>query len=313
MRVAVEAEGRPGWSHDEQTLETAAQYVETAADLIVLRAVSPRMRRAVERIAAARYPRHVRLAAAWDDSSPSWVALRQCARGTDRALGELHIREPCPSREALRRCATRGAAYALAELSRVLWEARCPAARAAAQVALRDAARADDSETIEDLVDKGVHLELALDVEHPMPRVQAMPMLHAAAMDGRAQALGALLASGADALRTHSDGSLPTNLAAQYGRRACVALLLREAPLCLNARDGFGSTPLHAAVLMGERAIVEDLLSLEADTHVQGNSGLNALELAQRRERRRQKLGQATAEDAALVALIARHHERGIS
>ena len=42
--------------------------------------------------------------------------------------------------------------------------------------------------------------------------------------------------------------------------RACVALLMREARVCLDARDGFGSTPLHAAVLMGEREIVEDLL-----------------------------------------------------
>ena len=258
-------EPKPGWSHDEQTLETAAQYVAAAADLAALRAVSPRVRHAVAHVAQARYPRHARLAAARGDSpSPSW--------------------------EALCRCATHGAARALGELSRSLWETRGAAARTAAQGALRAAARADDAAAIARLVDAGVHLEL--DAEH------AMPVLHAAAMDGRARALAELLASGADALRTHADGSLPANLAAHYGRRACVALLMREARVCLDARDGFGSTPLHAAVLMGEREIVEDLLALGADTRLRSNSGRDALALAQRRE------------NSVLIALIARHRAR---
>ena len=85
--------------------------------------------------------------------------------------------------------------------------------------------------------------------------------LGAAAFRSRAQAVGALLAAGADPNRAMSDGTTPLMLAAASGSTACVAALVRGGARVDTTHPGHGHTALHSAAGEGHKEVVSLLLA----------------------------------------------------
>jgi ankyrin repeat protein len=109
------------------------------------------------------------------------------------------------------------------------------------------------------------------------------PALHLAAFFGRADALDALLAAGAD-VRAWSDNeeantALHAALAGRGGLRIVTALLVRGADV--NARAGGGYTPLHIAAFNGQAALIDVLLAHGAAAEARADDGRTALAVAE--------------------------------
>ena len=124
--------------------------------------------------------------------------------------------------------------------------------------------------------------------------------LHLAAFFGRADAVAALLAAGADARAVSANATANTPLHAALAGRAGLeivdALLARGADA--GAVAGAGVTPLHLAATRGDAALVKRLLARGADPRaamttgrtpadIAGDRGHMELSIALRRARRR--------------------------
>jgi ankyrin repeat protein len=83
-----------------------------------------------------------------------------------------------------------------------------------------------------------------------------------------------------------SDGTMsPLHLAAQYGYKEAVALLLAN-KADVNIKNGTGMTPLHFAVESGNKDIVKLLIANKADINARGNEGNTPLHTGVRRPRK---------------------------
>lgn len=88
---------------------------------------------------------------------------------------------------------------------------------------------------------------------------QGRTMLHLAAMEGRADAIDALLRHGAGVDAVDQEGWTPLHHAAERGDTGLVKLLL-EHGAAVDAADWKGRTALHVASLKGEAEPVEQLI-----------------------------------------------------
>lgn len=108
--------------------------------------------------------------------------------------------------------------------------------------------------------------------------------LHLAAHFGHRQAVELLLEDGADP-RARSRNDLyntPLN-AAVFGRQVDVARLLLERGADVNARQKGGWTPLHRAAYLGDEAMVTMLLEAGADAGARTDDGRTAADIARSR------------------------------
>ena len=108
---------------------------------------------------------------------------------------------------------------------------------------------------------------------------QGRTRLHAAAMEGRRDEIGALIAGGADINARDNAGAASLHLAAGFGHRSVVELLLTMGA-DVNARNGTGDTPLHAAAYWGQLGVVIQLVSFGADPGARNKDGLTPLAVA---------------------------------
>ncbi len=88
---------------------------------------------------------------------------------------------------------------------------------------------------------------------------------------GDEEALGALLASGANINVRDDSGCTPLHLAALNGLKSKVAFLLAHGAT-VNANDNFLSTPLHLAVLRFHPEVMKSLLTNKADVNAPSNA-----------------------------------------
>jgi len=109
------------------------------------------------------------------------------------------------------------------------------------------------------------------------------PALHLAAYFGRAEAVEALLAAGADVTLLSDNDERNTALhAALAGRRVpriVLALLGRGAGV--DTRAGGGYTPLHIEAFHGDVAFIQMLLAHGADATARADDGRTALAIAE--------------------------------
>ena len=121
-----------------------------------------------------------------------------------------------------------------------------------------------------------------------------MAPIHHAALDGDAEALRRLLASGEspDALYHENAFHLtktPLHLLClrdNGGDRAACFELLRDAGANLEASDSKGYRPLHFAAERGKKKMVSLLVQARVNVDATGNHGVTALHLAARSSRR---------------------------
>mmetsp|Transcript_28968 Transcript_28968/g.93398 ORF Transcript_28968/g.93398 Transcript_28968/m.93398 type:complete len:464 (+) Transcript_28968:213-1604(+) len=163
---------------------------------------------------------------------------------------------------------------AFAEASREIWRRLDEADRTSAAKRLREAVRENDPRAVESLVSVGVDVDFRLETY--------LPPVHAAAFNGYAEALDALLRCGAR-VDVDVDGNLPLGLASQDGRVASVKVILAHHPDTVNLKNTNGFTPLIAAVVVGELAVCRELVRRGADTNCTTPNGVSALALARRR------------------------------
>lgn len=92
-----------------------------------------------------------------------------------------------------------------------------------------------------------------------------------------------LIALGADVNECDCNGVTPLWLAAQQSNYEAAKILI-EHGANLEARDRFGSSPLHRAIIHSKLAkddrTIKLLLDAGADIHCQNNSGITPLKLA---------------------------------
>lgn len=113
---------------------------------------------------------------------------------------------------------------------------------------------------------------------------QGRTRLHAAALEGRRDEAGALIAAGADINARDNAGSAPLHLAAGFGQRAVVDLLLTMGA-DVDARNAAGDTPLHAAAYWGQLGVVVQLVESGADPGARNKDGLTPLGVAEKQNR----------------------------
>ncbi len=113
---------------------------------------------------------------------------------------------------------------------------------------------------------------------------QGRTRLHAAAVEGRRDEAGALIAGGADINARDNAGSAPLHLAAGFGQRAVVELLLTMGA-DVDARNATGDTPLHAAAYWGQLGVVVQLVESGADLNARNKDGLTPLAVAEKQNR----------------------------
>ncbi len=103
----------------------------------------------------------------------------------------------------------------------------------------------------------------------PAPKESATSLhsaaLHSAARNGDVEAIGALLAAGADPGAQAKDGLTPLHVAAQEGQAAAIAALLDGGADPGARAYEYGLTPLHAAASEGHAAAIAALLAAGAD------------------------------------------------
>lgn len=113
---------------------------------------------------------------------------------------------------------------------------------------------------------------------------QGRTRLHAAAMEGRRDEAGSLIAGGADINARDNAGAAPLHLAAGFGHRSVVELLLIMGA-DVNARNGAGDTPLHAAAYWGQLGAAIQLVESGADPGARNKDGLTPLGVAEKQNR----------------------------
>jgi ankyrin repeat protein len=109
------------------------------------------------------------------------------------------------------------------------------------------------------------------------------PALHLAAYFGRAEAVEALLAAGADVEALSDNAERNTALhAALAGRRVPrIVLALLGSGAAINTRAGGGYTPLHIEAFHGDVAFIQMLLAHGADATARADDGRTALAIAE--------------------------------
>jgi ankyrin repeat protein len=112
------------------------------------------------------------------------------------------------------------------------------------------------------------------------PGLQATPM-HAAAAQGHAQVLAALLEHGAGIDPADRDGNTPLVNAAYHGHLEAVRLLIARGAN-VNAATADGSTALAAAVYSGSGDVLRELLAHGAAPAVANKAGETPAALAER-------------------------------
>ena len=113
---------------------------------------------------------------------------------------------------------------------------------------------------------------------------QGRTRLHTAALEGRRDEAGALIAGGADINARDNAGAAPLHLAAGFGQRAVVDLLLTMGA-DVDARNAAGDTPLHAAAFWGQLGVVVQLVESGADVDARNKDGLTPLAVAEKQNR----------------------------
>lgn len=107
--------------------------------------------------------------------------------------------------------------------------------------------------------------------------------LHLAAIEGRRDVVGSLVAAGADVNARDNNGATPLCAAAGFGQRAVVDLLL-SLGADREARSYAGDTPLYTAAAWGHLAVVELLIEFGADVNARNKAGLTPLRAAESRK-----------------------------
>jgi hypothetical protein len=107
--------------------------------------------------------------------------------------------------------------------------------------------------------------------------------LHLAAIEGRRDEAGSLVAAGADVNARDNNGATPLIVAAGFGQRAVVDLLL-SLGADLEARSYAGDTPLYSAAAWNQLAVVELLIEFGADVNARNKEGLTPLRAAESRK-----------------------------
>jgi len=113
---------------------------------------------------------------------------------------------------------------------------------------------------------------------------QGRTRLHAAAVAGRRDEAGALIAEGADINAHDNAGATPLHLAAGFGHGSVVDLLLTMGA-DIGARNTAGDTPLHAAAFWGQLGVVSQLVAFGADPGALNKEGLTPLAVAEKQNR----------------------------
>ena len=112
-----------------------------------------------------------------------------------------------------------------------------------------------------------------------------LPSLHQAAADGNLEQVQHLLDADADvnatAARWAYDDSTPLHVAAFYGHKAIVNLLLDKGAN-VDAVNKYGRTPLHFAALNGRIDVVNLLIDRGAKVNPADNNSLTPLNLAKK-------------------------------
>ena len=103
--------------------------------------------------------------------------------------------------------------------------------------------------------------------------------LHWAARNGRAAAVDALIAGGADVNAKDKDDDTPLHFAARNGRAAIVSLLI-QATASLNVKNEDDKAPLHWAAEVGYPAVVSALIAGGADVNARDKDDKGPLHLA---------------------------------
>jgi len=104
--------------------------------------------------------------------------------------------------------------------------------------------------------------------------------LHNAAIEGRRDVVGSLVAAGADVNARDNNGATPLCAAAGFGQRAVVDLLL-SLGADREARSYASDTPLYTAAAWGHLAVVELLIEFGADVNARNKAGLTPLRAAE--------------------------------
>lgn len=133
---------------------------------------------------------------------------------------------------------------------------------------LRDAARTGDLATLQRLLDEGAD---------PNAWPEGYSPLMFAAGNGHPEAVALLLAHGAVVDHRDHNGERALLWAAREGDAAVVALLLRAGAVPDSDADPFGETPLLQAARYGRLEVARLLLAAGADVERQSNSGWTPL------------------------------------
>lgn len=104
--------------------------------------------------------------------------------------------------------------------------------------------------------------------------------LHLAAIEGRRDVVGSLVAAGADVNARDNNGATPLCAAAGFGQKAVVDLLL-SLGADREARSYAGDTPLYTAAYWGHLAVIELLIEFGADVNARNKAGLTPLRAAE--------------------------------
>ena len=100
-----------------------------------------------------------------------------------------------------------------------------------------------------------------------------------AAWDGNIEAVKQHLAAGTDVNAKNQYGTPPLHYAVLYDHKE-IAELLIEKGADVNAKAGFGSTPLHDAAFSDLKEVAELLIANGADVNVKSKFGETPLDLA---------------------------------
>ena len=136
------------------------------------------------------------------------------------------------------------------------------------------AAACGDSDALDALVRAG---SAALD--EPRGRVK-QTAAHAAAGAGFTQVLRQLMSAGADPMARNLVARTPLHRAAEGGHLECIALLLGDARVRVEARDDMGNGALYLAAAAGQLAALEALEAAGADLRAANKKGATALHTA---------------------------------
>ncbi|WP_422465540.1 ankyrin repeat domain-containing protein [Endozoicomonas sp. ALC013] len=103
--------------------------------------------------------------------------------------------------------------------------------------------------------------------------------LHCAAETGRQEAIDTLIAAGADVNARTKDGRTPLHCAAETGRQEAIDTLI-AAGADVNSRTTDGRTPLHCAAENGQRKAIDALIARGANVNARTEEGDTALKRA---------------------------------